>query len=295
MMNDIFKIEELGVCKKIQMDDKTAFTYHELKSGEEYRNRKLPLHFILFVIDGALEVTCNQYENRRIQNGQMILLMRTSSVCVKALKKSTLMMMYFDMFISTCDQQLLKAYLPDTEKIKYDFMPIPIPEPITQFLSQTRYFQEKKVNCKHFNRLKHCEFFVLLRHFCPREELVVFLTPLIGRTYNFRNKVLEKYTLIKEGGVAELASLVGMGRKNFEKQFQKEFETSPAQWMLQEKAKRLYVFLNEPEVTIADAMDEFYFNSSSHFNRFCKHFFQKTPGSIIKEAKQQKKKTKGRI
>jgi len=294
-MNDIFKIEELGVCKKIQMDDKTAFVYYELKSGEEYRNRKLPLHFILFVLDGALEVSSNQFENRRVQNDQMILLMRTSSVCVKAIQKSTIMMMYFDMFISSCDQQLLKAYLPDTEKIKYDFMPVDIPEPVMRFLNQTHYFQEKKVNCKHFNRLKHCEFFVLLRHFCPREDLVVFLAPLIGRTYNFRNKVLEKNTQVKGGGVAELANLVGMGRKNFEKQFQKEFGTSPAQWMLKEKAKRLYVFLHEPEVTIADAMDEFYFNSSSHFNRFCKHFFQMTPGTIIKEARQQKKRKKSKV
>ena len=294
-MNDIFKIEELGVCKKIQMDDKTAFVYYELKSGEEYRNRKLPLHFILFVLDGALEVSSNQFENRRVQNDQMILLMRTSSVCVKAIQKSTIMMMYFDMFISSCDQQLLKSYLPDTEKIKYDFMPVDIPEPVMRFLNQTHYFQEKKVNCKHFNRLKHCEFFVLLRHFCPREDLVVFLAPLIGRTYNFRNKVLEKNTQVKGGGVAELANLVGMGRKNFEKQFQKEFGTSPAQWMLKEKAKRLYVFLHEPEVTIADAMDEFYFNSSSHFNRFCKHFFQMTPGTIIKEARQQKKRKKSKV
>ena len=295
MMNDIFKIEELGVCKKIQLDDKTAFTYYELEPGEECKNRKLPLHFILFVIDGMLEVSCNQFENRQIQSDQMILLIRTSSVYVRALNKTTVMLMYFDMFLSTCDQQLLKAYLPDTEKIRHDFMPVNIPESIMLFLKQMHYFQVRKVNCKHFNRLKHCEFFVLLRYFCPREELVIFLAPLISRTYNFRNKVLEKYVQVKGGGVAELASLVGMGRKNFEKQFQKEFTTSPAQWMLQEKAKRLYVFLHEPEVTIADAMDEFYFNSSSHFNRFCKHFFQMTPGTILKEARQQKKRKKNKI
>jgi len=293
-MNDIFKIGELGVCKKIQIDDKTAFTSYELKSGDEFRDRKLPLHFILFVIDGALEISCNQFENRRIQQGQMILLLRTSSVCVKAIRKSSLVMMYFDMFLSSCDQQLFQAYFPDTEKIKYDFRPVDIPEPITLFLKQTRYFQEKKVNCKHFNSLKQSEFFILLRHFCPREDLVVFLMPLIGRTINFRNKVLEKYTQLKDGGVDKLASLVGMGRKNFEKQFQKEFGISPAKWMLQEKSKRLYVFLHETEVTIADAMDEFYFNSSSHFNRFCRQFYKKTPGAIIKEARQPKRGKKGK-
>lgn len=291
-MNDIFKISELGVCKKIHKDDKTAFTYRELNPGDECRNRELPFHYILFVIDGHLEVSCNQYETRQVQNDQMILLVRTSSVHVKAIRKTTLMLLYFDMFLSSCDQQLFKAYLPDTEKIQYVFEPIAIPEPIRQFLKQTRYLQEQKVNCKHFYSLKHCEFFILLRHFCPRADLVMFLTPIIGRALHFRNRVLEKYTQIKDGGVTELADSVGMGRKNFEKQFQKEFGTSPAKWMLQEKANRLYRFLNEPEVTIADAMDEFYFNSSSHFNRFCVQFFKKTPGTIIKEARQDKKRKK---
>jgi len=291
-MNDIFKVEELGVCKNVQMDKKTAFTSFEFKSGDECRNHQLPLHFILFVLEGVLEVSCNQFENRRIKQNQMILFMRASSVSVKAIKKSSIMVMYFDMFLCSCDQHLFKAYLPDIENKTYDFTPVEIPDPVSLFLRQTRYFQGKKVNCKHFNSLKHCEFFILLRHFCPRKDLVMFLMPLIGHTFNFRNKVLEKYMQCKDGGVDELASLVGMGRKNFEKQFQKEFGVSPAKWMLKEKANRLYAFLNEPEVTIADAMDEFYFNSSSHFNRFCRHFFNKTPGVIIKEARQQKMRKK---
>jgi AraC-like DNA-binding protein len=41
----------------------------------------------------------------------------------------------------------------------------------------------------------------------------------------------------------------------------------------------------EPGVTIMDAMDKFHFNSPSHFNRFCRQYFDKTPGTMIKEAK----------
>ena len=289
-MSDIFKIRTLGVCKKVQLDEKTAFACHELKQGIEFRNRDLPLNFILFVLGGTIEVSCNQYENCRIQQDQMIMMMRSSSVHIRVVKKVMLYVMYFDTILSTCDQQLFNAYLPDTEKITYDFKPVGIPQAIVQFLKQIRYVQEQKVDCIHFNGIKHREFFILLRNFCPREDLVMFITPLIGRSLTFRNKVLEKYAQLKNGRVTELAGLVGMGRKNFDKQFRKEFGTSPAKWMLQEKAKRLFIFLREPDVTITDAMDRFYFNSSAHFNRFCLKYYKKTPGTIIKEARIKKKK-----
>ena len=289
-MIDIFKTNALGVCKKVQLDEKTAFTFHELKPGSEFRNRNLSDNFIFFVLDGAMKINSNQYEDCRIGTEQMILLVRSSAVHVKVLKPTSLFVMYFDTFLSSCDQLLFNAYLPDTERNRCDCMPIDIPQPVTQLLKQIQVMLAQKVNCMHFHSLKHREFFILMRHFCPREDLVLFLSPLIGRSLHFRNKVLEKYSQLKSGYVMEFASLVGMGRKTFEKHFQKEFGTSPAKWLLQEKAKRLHIFLREPDVTIADAMDRFNFNSSSHFNRFCLQHYNMTPGMIIKEAHQKKVK-----
>jgi len=284
-MTDIFKIRTLGVCKKVQLDEKTAFNYYDIPAGDAYRKRDLPLNFILFVLEGGIEISCNRYEKRLVQPDEMILLVRSSSVQVSVLKATALIVMYFDGFLSSCDQILFHAYYPDAEKISYEFAPMRVPNPILQFLSQMRCLIEQKVGCMHFNCLKHREFFILLRHFCSREDLVKFLSPLIGRSMTFRNKVLEKFALVKNGGVSELASLVGMGRKNFDRQFRKEFDISPAKWLLQEKSKRLYMYLMEPEVTISDAIDMFNFNSSAHFNRFCQQYFKTTPGAIIKEAR----------
>ena len=293
-MSDIFKIRELGVCRKAQFDDKTAFTYYEVKAGEDIWNRSLALNYVIFVFQGVLEISYNEFENHRFQSGEMIFLLRSSSVHVKVIKNTKLYIMYFETFLSSCDHQMFKAYLPDVEKIVYDFRPIRIPESISVFLKQTLSLQKQKVDCMHFNSIKHREFFILLRRFCSRDDIVMFLSPLISRSLNFRSKVLEKYSLLNSGRVTELAGLVGLGRKNFDKRFLNEFGMSPAKWMQQEKAKRLRVFLTEPDVTISDAMDKFHFNSPSHFNRFCHQYFETSPGAIIREIKMLKKTKKMR-
>lgn len=289
-MVDIFKKRELGVCKKEVVDAMTAFTYYDLKANDELRNRNLPLNYVLFVLGGVVEVSCNEFQNHKFGSNQMVFLLRSSSVYVRVCKKAKIYVMYFDTFLSPCDQHLFKAYLPDTEKIVYAFRPITIPPAIIDFLKQIYACQKEKVDCMHYNSIKHSEFFLLLRRFCPREDLIEFLLPLISRSLDFRFRVLEKYAQLDGGHVTELADLTGMGRKNFDRRFRQEFGTSPAKWMQEEKAKRLRMFLAEPGVTISDAMDRFHFNSPSHFNRFCHQYFGKSPGTLIKEAKLVKKK-----
>ncbi|MDR0700459.1 MAG: helix-turn-helix domain-containing protein, partial [Tannerella sp.] len=277
--------KELNACRKDATDVNTAFVYYEIGAGEELRNRETPLHFIFFVLEGTLEVSCNQFENHRFRTDEMVFLLRSSSVKVRALENVKLYVTYFDKFLSSCDRQLFEAYLPFVEKSVYDFRPVAIPAPVRVFLEQILYLQSRKVNCRHFNALKQAEFFLLLRHFCTRDELVALLSPIIGGSLDFRNKVLDSYPKVDGGGVTKLADLVGMGRKTFDKRFREEFNTSPAKWMQQETAKRLRLYLSESGVTISDAMDKFHFNSPGHFNRFCHHYFQSPPGAIVREAK----------
>jgi AraC-like DNA-binding protein len=292
LTENIFRIRELDLCRMDQMDVRTAFTHYELKTGEEIRNDDLPTHYILFVLKGVLDISCNEFANCLFQSDEMVFLLRSSTVRVKAVKRTRLHVMYFDTFLSSCDQQMFKAYLPDVGKSVYDFKPVLIPVPVRVFLDQLLYFQKLKVDCLRFNHLKHREFFILLRQFCPREDIITFLFPLICHSMSFRNKILEKYPKLESGRVAEFANLVGMGRKNFDKRFREEFGISPARWIQQETAKRLRLFLMEPGVMISDAMDKFHFNSPSHFNRFCRRYFNESPGEIIKKARAMVKENK---
>ena len=293
-MEEFFKIRELGVCKKGRIDENTAFTYHEFNQGVEVHHDEAPLNYIIFVLDGQLEIQYEHYEMSRIQSRQMALLLRKSSVHIKAVSDTALYVMYFEKILSSCEQQLLNALLPDIDRAGYVFKGIAIPKPVVQFLKQIHYLQEQQVDCVHFNGLKHRELFILLRHFCPREDFINLMAPVIGSSFNFRNKVLDKFAQTGHLPITEFAGLVGLGRKNFDKKFLNEFGISPTKWMLQEKAKHIYSFLGEPEITIADAMDRFNFNSAAHFNRFCLQHFNRTPGMVIKEARSMKIKDDGK-
>jgi AraC-like DNA-binding protein len=287
-MEDILKIRDLEEGPRAYPDYKTAFTFYDTQAGEKLSNSKLTLNYIFFVITGEISVSCNAFQNHIFRANDMAFMQKSSSIKIDVKKSAKLCVFYFDTLLSSMDQQLFKTFLPDAEKTVYQFRPIHIPFPIRLFLEQVRFIQQKKIDCNIFNALKHREFFLLIHYLCPREDIVEFFFDLICKSLNFRNKVLDKYMNMKGNRVEELAALVGMGRKNFEKRFRTEFDTSPAKWIQQETAKRVRLFLEVPGITISDAMDKFHFNSPSHFNRFCQQYLSASPGAIIKAAKQLK-------
>jgi AraC-like DNA-binding protein len=286
-MGNIFYLRKLKPCGPTEQYRHTAFSHYELDVGEEYGEQCLPFNFIFFVLEGEISVCCNEF-SRRFKSDEMVFLLRSSIVKVKAIRKTRIVVFYFDILISACERHVFKTFLPDVEKMTYNFTPVPIPAPVKVFLEQLIYFRELHVDCIHFNELKHCEFFILIRRFCSRDEFIALLAPLISISQNFKAKVLDKYGELETGRVSELSSLVGMGRKNFDKRFREEFATSPARWIRQETAKKVKLFLMEPGITIADAIEKFHFSSPSHFNRFARNNLGKSPGEIIKEAKEIK-------
>jgi AraC-like DNA-binding protein len=287
-MESIFNIRNLSLCRPTEPDVHTAFSQHVLDIGDEHGEQSLPYNFILFVLDGEISVSCNEFTGQRFKAGEMAFLLRASMVSVKAIKETRMVVFYFDTFISACERYTFRTFLPDVEKRAYDFRPVPFPEPVRFFLEQLIYFQELHVDCMHFNEVKHRELFILIRQFCNRDEIIALLAPVINISRKFKSRVLEKYDKLETGRVSELASLVGMGRKNFDRRFREEFAISPAQWLQLRKAKRVKLFLMEPDITIADAIEKFQFNSPGHFNRFIRKHFGKTPGKLIKEMRGMK-------
>jgi AraC-like DNA-binding protein len=131
------------------------------------------------------------------------------------------------------------------------------------------------------HKIKFRELFLLLRYIYNKEEMSHFFHPLLGKSLDFKNRVIQHFTEISN--IDELAGRLGMGRANFDKKFKTEFGTSPLQWLLKEKAKHVYFSLSEPENTLSDIMQKYNFNSPTHFNRFCKQQFGYSPSDLRKK------------
>lgn len=262
---------------------RTGFSYYELEQGYTRQTLCLPLNFIIFVLDGEVSISCNEFENRRFRRGEMAFMLRASAVKLIAETVARLITFHFDAVLAAYERHALRAFMPDAEKCASDFAPVAVPQSITALLTNFRFLPDTDSDWTHYNELKHSELFLLLRRDLPRDEFVAFLAPLIRHFSEFRLKVLDKYPQLEAsgGGVGELADLVGMGRKNFDLRFREEFGVSPAQWLIAQKAIHLKAYLSEPGAKIADAMDRFHFNSPSHFNRFCRTRLNATPRTLI--------------
>ncbi|MDR0756862.1 MAG: helix-turn-helix domain-containing protein, partial [Tannerella sp.] len=92
--------------------------------------------------------------------------------------------------------------------------------------------------------------------------------------------------------VGELASLANMGRTTFDCKFKSVFGTSARQWMLNQIAKHVKAKAMDPDITISDLMEEFNFNSATHFNWFCKRQFHCTPLELIRNCRRSLKQDK---
>jgi AraC-like DNA-binding protein len=216
--------------------------------------------------------------------GEFILLPKAANMRCRADEESELIVFSFDSLHYVCDKAMLDAYLPIAQQITADFIALPIRPLLDAFLNLLFQYAKVGMDCEHLHEIKEKELFLLLRNCYSAEEITVLLHPLIGNT-DFKGFVLGHYRQVR--GVQELANMSGMGRTAFDCKFKQTFGLSARQWMLKQTAQHIRYRIMDPEVTAKDLMNEFKFNSATHFNRFCRAQFGCTPGELLRKNRQK--------
>ncbi len=279
-MNDLFYSErEMPYGNNVDL--KTVFRYFKFEQGEMFKEMSLQYNYLLFVKKGRIKIHCNHFLNKVINAGYFILLSKSSRVTCEMMQSTEIIVMSFDMLRSIFDKQMLKSYQVFKEKVSYTFSPLPIRPSLKSFLDLLRAYLEKGLKSEYLHEIKEKELFILLRGYYTREEIVCLLYPIIG-TSDFKNFVLKNY--LEVNNVAELVDLSGMGRTAFDSKFREEFGISARQWMLKQMAEHVRLRAMDPDVTIKGIMQEYKFNSPTHFNWFCRQQYGCTPGELLKKS-----------
>jgi AraC-like DNA-binding protein len=281
-MANLFYLEDHTSCHRYKSDFQRGFKFSEMKAGQTLEMVDSAYNHLLFLKEGLLDLSCNEFSNRKIKKQECILIPKAAMTSGKALVDSVLLVMTFDVLQNVCDKVMLSSYRSIQGQHTYNFTPTPVRYPLTSFVELLINYLKGGIDCEHLHEIKEKEFFLVLRRCYSREEIMNLLHPIIGIS-DFKSFILQNYSGVES--VSELADLSQMGRTAFDIKFREVFGMSARQWMLGQMAKHIRYKAMDPEINIRSIMNEFKFNSPTHFYRFCKQQFNCTPGELLKNSR----------
>lgn len=277
----LFYLDEHINCNNFLHDVETGFTYHEEKEGGVLDNElSQTYNHLLFFLEGACTLSCDEFHGRTIHEGEMILIPRSSSFHGKANKTTKWLQMTFALPHSGCDRLVLEGYQSYCGAIQYNFQPLAIREPLTYFIDLMVFYLRSGMNCAHLHAMKHAELFFSLRGFYTKEEIATLFYPIIGRPLSFREQIQKWQD--KEHSLMQLAEECNMSQMAFLKRFKEEYNETYFRWEMRRKCDRILADMTIPDITIKEVMSRHGFCAAPNFNRFCRTNFGCTPSELLK-------------
>ncbi|MDR1499717.1 MAG: helix-turn-helix transcriptional regulator [Tannerellaceae bacterium] len=258
-----------------------GFKLHELDQGAAWSTIDKDYHHLIFMLEGDATISCNEFAGCPIHENEFALIPIAADMVFKALMSCRVLIFSFEQFFHLSDREYVHEICDIASGLTYDFKSVVIRPPLDKFLSNLIVYFKQGINKPLLHKIKHVELSVLLRSFYSKEEIAAIFHPIAGKAIDFRIGVMRNYR--KVAHVDELASLFGMEKRTFGRQFKDEFGISPYQWILNQKAKHIHFSLTDSLQTLDTIRKEHGFKFPGHFTRFCREQFQATPSKLARQ------------
>ncbi|MDH6306870.1 AraC-like DNA-binding protein [Parabacteroides sp. PF5-5] len=256
-----------------------GFRLLNLKADALYAPAGREYNHLLLLMEGSLQVSCNQFVQQIIQANECILIPLGANVKCKALSECKLVCFSFYSLPADYNGPYMADLHHAASEMEYTLKPIPLREPMQKFLTLLLGYFNAGIDNLDLQRVKYQEFFLLLQAFYSIQEVAALLYPLVGSDPTFRLEVLRYYRKVNKA--EDLAALLEMESRAFSRRIKEEFGLSPYQWLLKQKAGHIYFSLKEEkEKPLETIWLEHGFHYAGHFSRFCKEQFGVSPLKI---------------
>ena len=270
-------------CRKCTETVQGGFKYVTTREGEKYIFKMLDTFTLVFLLKGKALISCNEFVNVSVNEGEMILWPMNSNCSWVSVMDTACIVLEGISDIPVCDRKVLKEYADKWLNVVPAFKTLSIRSGLDLFLLSVKIYVEDGINCPHIHKAKQLELSTLFRAYYLPEELMDFLIPTICDTHEFETFIMNNYLNMK--GVKEFVDLSGMNIGTFNRKFKSHFHMSPYQWLIKQKSKHIYYELSVTDKSFTDIAKEFKFTDASHFNRYCKAMFGSSPTAIRKTFK----------
>ena len=277
----LFCLNEHTSCYNYARCVQEGFRYYTFDKGLEHEE-ELQNDCILFVLKGSLRFSYNEFQFT-ISAGKMVFVCRESLFSTYSLEKCEVVVALFEGGVWPCQKISFSelSYLRDI--IEYRMEPLEIKDRLYRFLELLECYLKDGANCIQFHEIKLKELFWNIRFYYSRQELANFFYMIIGRSQDFKNKVLNNYKSCRT--VKELASACDISLSAFKRQFSAEFGEAPAEWMQKQLLGEIKYKLSVTDLPLGTIANELEFSSLAHFSRFCKRCLGCSPRELRQQIK----------
>jgi AraC-like DNA-binding protein len=144
------------------------------------------------------------------------------------------------------------------------------------------YFGKSLNNLQYILDIKLQELFLLLTSSSNNSIVLNFINSLVYNNPVDLDFIVRKY-LFQPITIPELARLSGRSTASFKRDFERQFATSPRQWINQQRLKQAKLLLGNTTKNINEISLECGYDSVSHFIRIFKTEFGETPSNARKK------------
>lgn len=280
ILNEIISSQEVSCDKNINTTIHSGFKYYEFSCESTIEELCVNKNIILFFLKGHFKISCNQYTDHLFSEHEMILLPKSSAIKIYGEQGNQLIFMLFDVPEESHDKYEIQQLAEIKQTSSYNFEAIPVRYPLTSFIELVAYCLqgEMRLNTS-LHILKHREFFLLLKFFYSRDEIITLFHPIIGKNIDFRDFIMQNY--LKVNNVENLIALSNMGRSSFYSKFKETFGVTAKQWMQKQIGERIIGKAAEPGMRVKQLMETCSFESHAHIYRYFKQHFGCTPKEFI--------------
>ncbi|MDR0749362.1 MAG: AraC family transcriptional regulator [Tannerellaceae bacterium] len=261
-------------------DYTVTFNIKKERNGKTIQLEEMHLNHLLFILEGEINVSCNEFKNHLCVGGDMIFIARNANLITETYTNIRYLLLSFNNQIQIIEQLELDA-LKEYSNERSIFNKLDIRAPLQGVLDSVIFYQDNKIKSRPFNEVKQKEIFLIMKTFYTQQELSRFLKPILNQDMDFKTFVFKHYAKAKT--VDELAQLCHLPIRLLTRKFKLYFGDSPYQWMLKQKAHHVKMLLIDKKIPMQQIIKEYGFSSPAHFTAYCRKHFGMTPSAYRKE------------
>lgn len=260
--------------EKIKLKEKSfksGFKVLSVKKGSIIDCSELPGLVLVCVSNGRIRLLVGN-QKEEIFAGREMFLMRTGICMLEVIYNAKFVFLVLDDGWNAIYNELKEqCHINPENRFLFQLPSLEIKPGVALFLEDI----SDETELKNSTRNLQDELRTQLKKSYSKRALIHFMALLDNSVCDFYDFINRNYSKYK--GVEELITLSGLTQSTFNRKFREYFGYSPYQWILARRADQIRRRLREGGEAIGSIMKDFGFTDASHFNRFCRSMFGKTP------------------